>query len=115
VFANLLDNELKHLPAACTVALGLRSADGFATLVVEDNGPGFGDEVGHQLFEQRAKGKDSKGKGLGLAFVAAVVRAHGGEVTAENGPQGGAVLSLTLPLASETTVDAPAGLALANG
>ncbi len=94
VVANLLDNELKHLPAGSTVVVGIRSSVGFATLSVVDNGPGFGEDVGHQIFEQRAKGKDSKGHGLGLAFVAAVVRAHGGEVTAENRPQGGALCRL---------------------
>jgi len=115
VIANLLDNEVKHLPDSCTVFLGIRSAEGFATLVVEDNGPGFGEEIGHQIFEQRAKGKDSKGHGMGLAFVAAVVRAHGGEVTAENRPQGGALLSLTLPLAPANRAGLPPSLALVNG
>jgi signal transduction histidine kinase len=115
VIANLLDNELKHLPASCTVSLGVRSADGFATLVVEDNGPGFEEEVSRQIFEQRAKGKDSQGHGLGLAFVAAVVRAHGGEVTAENRPQGGARLSITLPLAVRKKEEAPGPLVMTTG
>ena len=114
VIANLLDNELKHLPASCTVILGIRADDDFATLVVEDDGPGFGEDVGTHIFEQRAKGRDSKGHGLGLAFVAAVVRAHGGDVTAGNRPQGGAMLSLTLPLAHETKVTTPTSLALVN-
>ena len=115
VIANLLDNEVKHLPAACTVVLGLRTAEGFAVLAVEDSGPGFGEDVGGRIFEQRAKGKESKGHGLGLAFVAAVVRAHGGEVTAGNRRQGGAVLTLTLPLAPEKQVEAPIRAALVNG
>ena len=115
VIANLLDNEVKHLPAGCMVALGLGSSEGFARLVVEDNGPGFGEDLGHHMFEQRARGKESKGHGLGLAFVAAVVRAHGGEVSAGNRPQGGAILSLTLPLATQTKAEAPASLAVVNG
>ncbi len=101
VIANLLENERKHLPTSCTVTVGLRSADGFAELVVEDDGPGFDGAIQQQIFEQRAKGRDSKGHGLGLAFVAAVVRAHGGYVTAENRPQGGARLSVTLPVAAD--------------
>ena len=115
VIANLLDNEAKHLPASCTVLLGLQAEDGFAELVVEDNGPGFDDAIGLRIFEQRAKGPESKGHGLGLAFVAAVVRAHGGDVAAMNRPHGGARLTLTLPLASGKKNDASTSLALVNG
>jgi len=82
VIANLLDNELKHLPASCLVCVSLRADDHMATLTVEDNGPGFDVEVGRHLFERRVKGRASRGHGLGLAFVEAVVRVHGGSVTA---------------------------------
>src|SRR6202034_1009184 len=39
--ANLFDNELKHLPASCTVTISLRAVPETAVLVVEDDGPGF--------------------------------------------------------------------------
>jgi signal transduction histidine kinase len=103
--ANLLDNEMKHLPSACTVVLCLSSEEGFAVMAVEDNGPGFSPELQGQLFERRVKGKDSAGHGLGLAFVEAVARAHGGSVTASNRSEGGARLEVRLPLATH-----PAGL-----
>jgi signal transduction histidine kinase len=112
VIANLLDNELKHLPASCTVTLTLRSDHGFASLIVEDNGPGFEHASAGEVFEPRAKGKHSKGHGLGLAFVAAVVRAHGGDVSASNRPQGGACLSVSLPLAAEHSENASDVLSL---
>ncbi len=98
VIANLLDNELKHLPASCTVSINLGTSDNAATLTVEDNGPGFDSEIISHMFEQRMKGKNSKGHGLGLAFVDAVVRAHGGNVTASNRPEGGAQLTISWPL-----------------
>jgi signal transduction histidine kinase len=98
VIANLLDNELKHLPAACTVSLSLKAEQHSATLIVEDNGPGFAQELGAEPFAQRAKGRASKGHGLGLAFVHAVVKVHGGTVTAANRPDGGARLVLTWPV-----------------
>jgi signal transduction histidine kinase len=97
VIANLLDNELNHVPAACTVFITLAASTNAATLIVEDDGPGFSSEIGLHMFEQRVKGRGSKGHGLGLAFVEAVVRAHGGEVTASNRPEGGAFLSITWP------------------
>ena len=98
VIGNLLDNELKHLPASCTVWLSLQTADERGILMVEDDGPGFDNEVRRHLFEQRVKGRESRGHGLGLAFVEAVVRVHGGEVTATNRAEGGARLAISLPL-----------------
>jgi len=98
MIANLFDNELKHLPAARTVSLKLTVEDDCASLIVEDDGPGFDPEVLPHLFERRVKGKDSNGHGLGLAFVDAVARAHGGAVAAGNRESGGARLVITLPL-----------------
>ena len=99
MIANLFDNELKHLPALCTVTISLRAEEDAAVLVVEDNGPGFEPEVRSQVFERRVKGRNSTGHGLGLAFVEAVVRVHGGTIEASNRPEGGARLTITLPLA----------------
>jgi signal transduction histidine kinase len=101
MIANLFDNELKHLPAACTVTIHLTAEDDAASLVLEDNGPGFAAEVLLHLFERRVKGAQSNGHGLGLAFVDAVVRAHGGTVLACNREAGGARIAVTLPLAPE--------------
>ena len=97
--ANLFDNALKHLPASCTVMIALSAADEFAVLVLEDDGPGFGAEIGSAMFEARVKGEGSRGYGLGLAFVEAVVGAHGGQVMAVNREEGGAKLAIRLPLA----------------
>lgn len=99
--SNLLDNELKHLPAACTIFIYLQREKGFATLTLEDDGPGFGADVGSEMFKQRVKGKNSGGHGLGLAFVEAVARAHGGTASASNRREGGARLTITLPCADE--------------
>lgn len=98
MIANLFDNELKHLPASCTVTVRLETGDAAALLSVEDDGPGFAPEVTQHLFEKRVKGRESNGHGLGLAFVDAVVRAHGGSITAANREGGGARIALSLPL-----------------
>jgi signal transduction histidine kinase len=115
VVANLLDNELKHLPASCTVWLSLQSADDLGILTVEDNGPGFDVEVSRHLFEQRVKGRESRGHGLGLAFVEAVVRVHGGSVTASNRAEGGARLTISLPLWKAHQGETANALVLVNG
>jgi len=103
--ANLFDNELKHLPASCTVTITLSAVDGFAVMMLEDDGPGFASEISATMFQARVKGEDSPGHGLGLAFVEAVVGAHSGDVVAVNRAEGGARLVIKLPLVA---VQAPA-------
>jgi signal transduction histidine kinase len=115
VIANLLDNELKHLPASCLVCFSLRADDRMATLTLEDNGPGFDAEVSRHLFERRVRGRESRGHGLGLAFVEAVVRVHGGSVTATNRGEGGAQLTVKLPLCKPQEQEEAHTLALVNG
>ena len=101
MIANLFDNELKHLPMGCAVTISLDVKDDAALLVLEDDGPGFDPEVIPHLFERRVKGKASNGHGLGLAFIDAVVRAHGGTVAAFNRSVGGAQIAVVLPVAAE--------------
>lgn len=98
VVSNLLENELTHLPAGCQVKIRLYSHQGSAVLVVEDNGPGFPSDIGSQVFKRFVKGKHSTGHGLGLAFVDAVVQAHGGGAGISKRPDGGAVITLSLPV-----------------
>jgi signal transduction histidine kinase len=100
MIANLFDNELKHLPAGCQVRILLDENQENASLVLDDNGEGFAPDVTSNLFAGRVKGKHSSGHGLGLAFVDAVVRAHGGTVTASNRESGGAEIRISLPLAN---------------
>jgi signal transduction histidine kinase len=78
VVSNLLENELTHLPVGCRVSIRLHSHQGSAEFLIEDNGPGFPPEIGGRAFDRFVKGKHSPGHGLGLAFVDAVVQAHGG-------------------------------------
>src|SRR6202142_3307161 len=96
--SNLLENELTHLPAGCQVSVRLRSHQGSAELVIQDNGPGFPPDIGSRAFERFVKGKHSPGHGLGLAFVEAVVHAHGGAARISDRAQGGAVITLSLPV-----------------
>jgi signal transduction histidine kinase len=97
VVSNLLENELAHLPPGCQITIRLRAYHGSAELVIEDNGPGFPPDVISRAFDRFVKGKHSSGHGLGLAFVEAVVHAHGGSVTVAHRPAGGAMVTLSLP------------------
>ena len=101
VAANLLSNALDHAvegPIEVTVA----ERAGRAVLAVRDHGPGLPAGSERAVFERfwradEARSRDTGGAGLGLAVVAAVVAAHGGEVRAANAPDGGAVFEITLP------------------
>jgi signal transduction histidine kinase len=97
VLSNLIENEIAHLPLGCEIRIRLRSQEGSAILMIEDNGPGFPPDISARAFERFVKGKHSQGHGLGLAFVDAVVRAHGGIVKISNNPSGGAFVTLSLP------------------
>lgn len=98
VVSNLLENELTHLPSGCRVNIRLRSQQGSAELVVEDNGPGFPPDISSRIFTRFVRGKHSPGHGLGLAFVDAVAQAHGGVAKVSDRPGGGAVIILSLPV-----------------
>jgi nitrogen fixation/metabolism regulation signal transduction histidine kinase len=74
-------------------------------LCVEDNGPGFAQEVLENAFEPYVSTKP-RGSGLGLAIVKKIVEEHGGTISAENAPGGGAQIRIRLLLAG---ADAEAG------
>ncbi len=97
VVSNLLENELTHLPNGSEIMIRLEARDGMAELLIEDNGPGFPADIGERAFERFVKGKHSPGHGLGLAFVDAVIQAHGGAVRIGQRPMGGASISVSLP------------------
>ncbi len=96
--SNLLENELVHLPPGCQIDVRLRSNQERAELVIEDNGPGFSPDISQRVFERFVKGKQSPGNGLGLAFVDAVIQAHGGTVKIADRTGGGANVTVSLPL-----------------
>jgi nitrogen fixation/metabolism regulation signal transduction histidine kinase len=64
---------------------------------VEDNGPGFPEHAMAQIFEPYVTTKP-KGTGLGLAIVRKIVEEHGGRIEIENAPDGGARVSVLLPV-----------------
>jgi signal transduction histidine kinase len=98
VISNLLHNELTHLPPGCLIGVHLRAYEGSAILLIEDNGPGFPSGLRTRAFERFVKGENSPGHGLGLAFVAAVVRAHAGTIRLSDRPGGGAVITVSFPI-----------------
>ncbi len=113
---NLVDNALRFAPTGTEVVLTAR-ADG-TDLVVEvaDDGPGFTTDFLPHAFERfrrpdASRSREGGGAGLGLAIVRAIALAHGGRAAADNRPDGGACVRLTLPRA----VTAGDGVAVQRG
>ena len=74
----------------------------FVEIKVADNGPGFlGDNL-HQAFEPYVTSKP-KGTGLGLAIVKKLVEEHGGQINARNREQGGAEISILIPISVDVS------------
>jgi two-component system OmpR family sensor kinase len=98
--ANLLDNALRHATSGGHVRLRVERPEGGVRITVEDSGPGFPKELLDRVFEPFARGPgrdaEADGAGLGLAIVRAIAQSHGGSATAENLPEGGARVIVTL-------------------
>lgn len=100
VVGHLLDNAARH--ADSQVRVSLAADDDEIVLTVDDDGPGIAEADRERVFERfvrldEARQRDAGGAGLGLAVVAAVVRASGGSITVGDADLGGARFELRLP------------------
>jgi len=99
VLINLLDNALKHTPEGGSVKVSLEKDGEHSYLKIHDSGPGF-EVPAAQLFKRfyTSDESQSSGTGLGLSLVDALIKLHGGQVSASNHPEGGAIFEVELPL-----------------
>jgi PAS domain S-box-containing protein len=102
VLINVLVNAQQAFgdrPGARTVWIETsRDAAGQVVLTVSDNGPGIPETALARIFEAFFTTKPvGVGTGIGLAVCRSIVEAHGGRITAENRPEGGATFRITLP------------------
>jgi len=103
ILGNLLSNALRYTPPQGRIEVVLSKGTTRVQLTVRDSGPGIPDEALPYIFERfyradRSRSRLEGGTGLGLAIARQLAQAHGGDLTAANHPQGGAVLILTLPI-----------------
>ena len=101
---NLVANAITYAPEHTVVSIDASHQDGRVALSVSDEGPGIPDEDLGRIFERfyrvdKSRARDPGGTGLGLAIVKHLVELHGGSVTAENRPEGGARFTMVLPAA----------------
>jgi heavy metal sensor kinase len=107
MLSNLLSNALKFTPSGGTVRVTLRHEPD-VELAVEDTGCGIPSASLPHIFDRfyRVRGKEDeatpeKGLGLGLSFVAWIVKAHGGDIQVESKPGEGSRFIVHLPGAAE--------------
>jgi PAS domain S-box-containing protein len=100
---NLIRNAMEAMEGqenAIVKIASRRIVDGkrdMAEISVRDNGPGIDEETLEHIFEPYVTTK-TKGTGLGLAIVKKLIEEHGGTVSAESPQEGGAFISVRLPL-----------------
>jgi signal transduction histidine kinase len=113
----LVENALRFTADGGLVRLSCRHEGGAAVIEVADDGPGIPSEdriaIFDRFFHRHPRG-DEPGTGLGLALVHAVAAAHGGNATAGEAPEGGALLTLRIPLSTlaDPVGPIPAGITL---
>jgi len=101
--ANLLDNAFDFSPPGSAVTIEVASHARTCDIVVRDAGPGIPEFAEGKVFEKfyslARPATNKKSTGLGLSFVKEIAELHRGRVTLKNAPEGGAVATLSLPLA----------------
>jgi signal transduction histidine kinase len=104
VFANLLDNAVRHSPAGGTVLVRAERRDDHVLLAVADEGAGIPEAERTRVFERFTRGERAEGggTGLGLAIARWVVQLHKGTIAVVNPDQDlrGCHIHVTLPLAA---------------
>lgn len=101
---NLVNNAVKHTPAGTPIEVTVAGnpVTRHASVTVRDHGPGLDDDALAHVFDrfwQADAARVGAGSGLGLSIVAGIAAEHGGQATASNARDGGAVFTIELPLA----------------
>lgn len=99
VLYNLIYNCCRYSPVNSEISIQAEHISGNLVIRVLDNGPGFPPGLLEEVFNKffRVDDKGTGGLGLGLSIVKGFVEAHQGNVLAENRPNGGAAITLTIP------------------
>jgi two-component system sensor kinase FixL len=98
VVLNLMRNAVEAMGASAVRELTVETRllkEGWVEVQVGDTGPGLAPEVLERLFQPFVTTK-AEGMGVGLSICRTIIEAHGGEISALNRPDGGAVFRFTL-------------------
>jgi len=95
---SLVENAVRYTEKGGRIGLAAYPDAESIVIEVRDDGPGIPDEELAYVFESFRSGASRGGTGIGLAIVKTIVEAHGGAVSVENLPGGGASFRLRLPV-----------------
>ncbi|MCU1472860.1 cell wall metabolism sensor histidine kinase WalK [Amnibacterium sp.] len=105
VLTNLIGNAIRFTPddSPIEIATYVDRVRSRAVLEIIDHGDGIPPQIRDKIFQRfwradSSRTRDTGGAGLGLAIVAAIVNAHGGDIGISETPGGGATFRVTLPL-----------------
>jgi signal transduction histidine kinase len=95
----LLDNAVNAIGRGGVIDVALKPTDGGAVeLIIADNGPGIAAKVRPHIFEPFYSGREAgRGLGFGLSKAWRIITLHGGSLTVDSSPTGGATFTITLP------------------
>ena len=102
VFHNLVDNAVQAMPTGGTLTIEVTSDSRSAVLAFADQGRGFS-ATALQRFAEFFFSEKEGGMGIGLSVADEIAKAHGGSLSAANRSEGGAVVTVRLPLAPPST------------
>jgi signal transduction histidine kinase len=102
VLYNLIDNALKYSNPDPVISISLNSKDNICELVVSDKGIGIAEEYRGKIFDKffrvpTGNIQPVKGYGLGLSYVAEIIKRHMGSVSMESELGKGSTIKVKLP------------------
>jgi len=101
VWTNIVLNAADAMGKKGSLEISCTHNEEQITVTIRDTGPGIDEEIIERIFESNFSTKKSDikfGLGIGLSISKDIVHQHGGEITASNAPNGGAVFTVTLPV-----------------
>ncbi|MEM7707268.1 MAG: ATP-binding protein [Pseudomonadota bacterium] len=100
---NVLRNAVRYTPQGKSALVTLTQSNEYATVDVEDQGPGVPDDALEKLFDpffqvDESRSPQNGGSGVGLAIARRAIELHDGKISALNRSDGGLLVSMRLPV-----------------
>lgn len=98
LYFNILHNAMEAMDAGGDITVSALADDDFVKISFADTGCGIDEEGMSKLFQPYYTTK-TDGHGLGMTIIQAIVRAHGGKIDVESGPDRGTTITVSFPRA----------------
>jgi len=103
LFINIIENTLKYTDSPGTLKIFSRHSNNTLTICFEDSAPAVPEDALEHLFDRlyrvdKSRSRELGGSGLGMSICKQIVEGHGGNIQAVNGPLGGLMITIELPI-----------------